>query len=61
MELTPVPVTHFYQPAARGMRGRLVLRLLCVFRVCIYLCASVLIMCTIITSRTLLPCDLTWV
>ena len=40
-------------------RGRLVLRLLCVFRVCLYICASALITCAIITSRTLLPCDLT--
>ena len=27
----------------------------------IFICASVLIMCAIITSRTLLPCDLTFV
>ena len=51
----------FYQPAARKVRGRLVLRLLYCFRVCIYMCASALITCTIITSRTLLPCDLTLV
>jgi len=43
-----LPATH----------GWLVLRLLCIFRVCMYLCASVLITCAIITSRTLLPCDL---
>jgi len=30
----------FYQPAAREARGELVLRLLCVFRVCWYICAS---------------------
>jgi len=41
-----------------GPRGRLVLRLLRVFRVCIYICASALITCAIIMSRTLLPCDL---
>jgi len=52
----------FYQPAAR--EGRLVLRLLCGFRVCIYIyiyiyiCASTLITCAIITSCILLPCDL---
>ena len=55
----------YYQLAAHEVRGRLVLRLLCRFRVCIsvYLCicASALITCAIITSRTLLPCDLTLV
>ena len=44
------------------MHGQLVLRLLCIFRVCwyiyIFICVSTLIMCAIITSRTLLPCDL---
>ena len=52
-----------YQPAARFARGRLVLRLLCGFCVCIYIyvCASALITCAIITSHTLLPCDLTLV
>jgi len=54
-----------YQPAARKARGRLVLRLLCRFCICIsvYLCicASALITCAIITSHTLLPCDLTLV
>jgi len=39
----------FYQPAARFMRGRLVLRLLCIFA-SIY--ASALITCTIITYVT---------
>ena len=33
---TILNVTGFYQPAAREARGRLVLRLLCRFRVCIY-------------------------
>jgi len=28
---------HFYQPAAREARSRLVLRLLCGFRVCMYI------------------------
>ena len=45
----------FHQPAACKVRSRLVLKLLCVFHVC----ASALITCTIITSCTLLPCDLT--
>jgi len=36
--------------------GRLVLRLLCVFRVCWYICASALITCAIITSRSLHCC-----
>jgi len=47
---------NFYQRATCFARGRLVLRLLCGFRVC--MCIT-LIMCTIITSYTLLPCDLT--
>ena len=51
----------FYQPAACEAHGRLVLRLLCCFRVCIYICVSALITCAIITSLTLLPCDLTLV
>ena len=51
---------HFYQPATREACGQLVLRLLCVFHVCICLCVSALITCAIITSRKLLPCDLTW-
>jgi len=42
----------FYQPAVRFARGRLVLRLLCCF-LRLYICASALITCTIITSRTL--------
>jgi len=52
---------NFYQPAARFMRGRLVLRLLCVSRVCwyIYICASALITCAIITSHTLHCCHAT--
>ena len=50
---------YFYQPAAREAHSRLVLRLLCGFRVCIYVCASALITCAIITSRILLPCDRT--
>ena len=56
---------YFYQPATREARGQMVLRLLCGFRVCwyvytyIYIYASALITCAIITSRTLLPCDLT--
>jgi len=53
---------YFYQLAAREVRGQLVLRLLCVFHVCwyifIFICASALITCAIITSRTLLPCGL---
>jgi len=44
----------YYQPAAHEAHGRLVLRLLCIFCVCWYICASALIMCTIITSRSLL-------
>ena len=50
----------FYQPAVCLASSQLVLRLLCGFRVCryIYICASALITCAIITSRTLLPCDL---
>ena len=42
---------YYYQPAVR-----FTLRLLCVFRVCwyyIYICASALITCTIITSHSL--------
>ena len=34
-------VYHYYQPAAREARGWLVLRLLCGFRVCIYVCMCV--------------------
>jgi len=49
----------FYQPATHKAHGWLVLRLLCSFRICWYICASALITCAIITSRTLLPCDLT--
>jgi len=48
----------FTSGRARSARPA-VLRLLCGFRVCIYICASALITCAIITSRTLLPCDLT--
>jgi len=52
------------RPRASRAAG-LVLRLLCRFRVCIsvylYICASALITCAIIRSRTLLPCDLTLV
>jgi len=45
---------YFYQPAEREARGRLVLRLLCRFRAAAaYICASALITCAIITSRTL--------
>ena len=40
--------------------SRLVLRLLCIFQ-CLFICASALITCTIIMSRTLLPCELTLV
>ena len=47
------------------MCGPLVLRLLCIFCVCIYvsmyLCVPTLIMCAIITSCTLLPGDFTLV
>jgi len=50
---------HFYQLAAHFTRSWLVLRLLCGFRICWYICASTLITCAIMTSRTLLPCDLT--
>jgi len=58
----------FFLPAGRA-RSRLVLTLLWGFRVCIYIyiyiyiyvCAATLITCAIITSRTLLPCDLTLV
>ena len=54
-----------FLPASRI--GQLVLGFLCIFRVCwyiyiyiyIYICASALITCAIIMSRTLLPCDLT--
>jgi len=55
--------SYFYQPAVRFACGWLVLRLLCGFhfRWYIYICASALITCAIITSRTLLPCDLTLV
>jgi len=54
-------LTSFYQLATHEAHGRLVLRLLCVFCMCLfvsiynYTCASPL------TSRTLLPCDLTLV
>ena len=48
----------FYQLAGREAHGQLVLRLLCVFRIGICICASPRITCTIITSCTLLPCDL---
>ena len=41
------------------VRGRLVLRLLCVFHVCWYICASVLITCTIIISHSLHCCHAT--
>jgi len=41
-------------PAGCEVQGQLVLRLLCVFHVCIYICVSVLITCTIITSHTLM-------
>jgi len=33
--------SSFYQPAACFACGQLVLRLLCVFRVCIYICSFV--------------------
>ena len=54
-------VCNFYQPAVREARGRLVLRLLRVFRVCwyIYICASALITCAIIMSRSLHCCHVT--
>ena len=39
---------------------QLVIRLLYIFYVCLWLCVPPLITCTIITSRTLLPCDLLW-
>ena len=51
--------TLAYQLATCEARGWLVLRLLCVFHICIYLCASALITCAIIMSRTLLLRDLT--
>ena len=54
----------FYQLVACFTHGRLVLRLLCFFPclyLSIYLSTSALIACAIIMSRTLLPCDLTWV
>ena len=51
-------VLCFYQPAAREARSRLVLRLLCIFR--IYLCACTYHVCNnYVTQSTLLPCDLT--
>jgi len=49
---------HFFQPATRFTRPA-GLRLLCGFCICSYICASALITCAIITSRTLLPCNLT--
>ena len=36
-----VACISFYQPAAHEVHGRLVLRLLCGFRVCIYICMCV--------------------
>ena len=39
--------------------GRLVLRLLCVFHVCWYICVSALITCAIIMSRSLHCCHAT--
>ena len=59
MACTGMFTITFYQPATHEARGRLVLRLLCCFRVCIYICESALITCAIITSCTLLPRDLT--
>jgi len=41
-EVSELVACSFYQPAVREARGRLVLRLLCGFRVCIYICASTL-------------------
>jgi len=58
-------LSAYYQLAARKARGRLVLRLLCVFHVCwyiyiyIYIHASTLITCTIITSCSLHCCHAT--
>jgi len=49
---------HFFQLATRFTRPA-GLRLLCGFCICSYICASALITCAIITSRTLLPCNLT--
>jgi len=53
---------YFFTRWPRFAHGQLVLRLLCGFHVCIYIyiyiyiyvCASALIMCAIITSRTII-------
>ena len=48
------------RPCAKHAAG-CVLRFLCGFCVCIYICASALFTCAIMTWRTLLPCNLTLV
>ena len=43
LSITPDRLIQFFLPAAaRKVRGRLVLQLLCRFYVCIYICASAL-------------------
>ena len=51
---------YFYQLAACRKHAAAGPKMFSV-SVCIYLCVSALIARAIITSRTLLPCDLTWV
>ena len=54
-------LSHFNQPSACEGCTKLVLRLLYIFLVCLFVCASTLITCAIITSHTLSPCNFTLV